>query len=144
MTVVASAVSKTCSVGRAFTRLPALIFAALLISTAAANAETPATTNITTAADQPETRVDARFQRRYDDNGAPGKLFGGLATVGDASNDAPIPEGVWLAGRVKQLDLDGWRAIVGAAGFTLLEHYYRPPGRPQAEQPWLATVWRKV
>lgn len=42
MTVVASAVSKTCSVGRAFTRLPALIFAALLISTAAANAETPA------------------------------------------------------------------------------------------------------
>ena len=41
-------------------------------------------------------------------------------------------------------DLDGWRAIVGAAGFTLLEHYYRPPGRPQAEQPWLATVWRKI
>jgi len=22
-------------------------------------------------------------------------------------------------------------------------HYYRPPGRPRHQQPWLATVWRK-
>ncbi len=40
-------------------------------------------------------------------------------------------------------DLATWRATVEDAGFTLLEHYYRPPGRPCAEQPWLATVWRK-
>ncbi len=40
-------------------------------------------------------------------------------------------------------DLDAWRGIVEAAGFTLLEHYYRPPGRPRAEQPWLATVFRR-
>ena len=41
-------------------------------------------------------------------------------------------------------DLDAWQATASAAGFTLLEHYYRPPGRPRAEQPWLATVWRKA
>jgi SAM-dependent methyltransferase len=41
-------------------------------------------------------------------------------------------------------DLDTWRSFVSAAGFEELEHYYRPPGRPRHEQPWLATVWRKV
>jgi SAM-dependent methyltransferase len=28
------------------------------------------------------------------------------------------------------------------AGFDVLEHYYRPPRRPRAEQPWLAVVSR--
>jgi SAM-dependent methyltransferase len=41
------------------------------------------------------------------------------------------------------LDLQAWRAVVTAAGFVELEHYYRPAGRPRAQQPWLATVWRK-
>ena len=41
------------------------------------------------------------------------------------------------------LDLDTWRSMVTAAGFVELEHYYRPPGLPRAEQPWLATVWRR-
>ena len=40
-------------------------------------------------------------------------------------------------------DLPTWTEVVTAAGFTLLDHYYRPPGLPRAEQPWLATVWRK-
>ena len=40
--------------------------------------------------------------------------------------------------------LDGWRAHVAAVGFVLLDHYYRPPGRPRAEQPWLVTVWRSA
>lgn len=40
-------------------------------------------------------------------------------------------------------DLESWRRYVTAAGFTELEHYFRPPGRPREEQPWLATVWRK-
>lgn len=40
-------------------------------------------------------------------------------------------------------DLAGWRKFVEAAGFTELEHYYRPTGLPCAEQPWLATVWRR-
>lgn len=36
-----------------------------------------------------------------------------------------------------------WRALVSAAGFDEITHYYRPPGVPRAQQPWLATVWRK-
>ena len=39
-------------------------------------------------------------------------------------------------------DLDVWCALVTDAGFSLLEHYYRPQGRPRAEQPWLAAVFR--
>ena len=41
-------------------------------------------------------------------------------------------------------DLEQWRALVTARGFVEVEHYYRPAGRPRAEQPWLATVFRKV
>lgn len=40
--------------------------------------------------------------------------------------------------------LESWRAIVTAAGFTEIEHFYRPPGKPRAEQPWLVTVWRRA
>ena len=52
----------------------------------------------------------------------------------------------WARGRYGCFhDLETWRAYVSAAGFRKLHHYYRPPGRPRAraEQPWLATVWRK-
>ncbi len=41
-------------------------------------------------------------------------------------------------------DIAAWRAYVMAAGFTELMHYYRPPGFPIEQQPWLASVWRKV
>ncbi len=40
-------------------------------------------------------------------------------------------------------DFDTWRDHVTAAGFIEVKHYYRPPGRPHHQQPWLATVWRK-
>ncbi|HEX9569795.1 MAG TPA: class I SAM-dependent methyltransferase [Rhodospirillales bacterium] len=40
-------------------------------------------------------------------------------------------------------DLDTWRNFVTAAGFLELQHYFRPPGLPRHQQPWLATVWRK-
>jgi SAM-dependent methyltransferase len=40
--------------------------------------------------------------------------------------------------------LESWRALVTAAGFVELAHYYRPAGKPRSEQPWLATVWRRV
>ena len=51
----------------------------------------------------------------------------------------------WVGGRYGCFwDLATWRALVTAAGFAELHHYYRPPGRPRHEQPWLATVWRKV
>lgn len=41
-------------------------------------------------------------------------------------------------------DLETWRQYLEAAGFTELSHYYRPAGKPFEEQPWLASVWRKV
>ena len=41
-------------------------------------------------------------------------------------------------------DLETWRRYVSAAGFVELTHYYRPPGLPREQQPWLASVWRKL
>lgn len=37
-----------------------------------------------------------------------------------------------------------WRDSMTESGFEELEHYYRPEGRPRPEQPWLASVWRKL
>ena len=41
-------------------------------------------------------------------------------------------------------DWPAWRAVVTAAGFEELEHFYRPAGLPIEQQPWLASVWRRV
>ncbi len=50
----------------------------------------------------------------------------------------------WSDGRYGSFhDLACWRTYLGAAGFDELEHYYRPPGLPLAQQPWLASVWRR-
>jgi SAM-dependent methyltransferase len=40
-------------------------------------------------------------------------------------------------------DLAAWQAFLRAAGFDELLHYYRPPGLPREQQPWLASVWRR-
>ena len=40
-------------------------------------------------------------------------------------------------------DLDSWSDCMTAAGFVEITHYYRPPGLPREQQPWLASVWRK-
>jgi SAM-dependent methyltransferase len=39
-------------------------------------------------------------------------------------------------------DLETWRRHLSAAGYTELDHYFRPAGVPRERQPWLATVWR--
>lgn len=41
------------------------------------------------------------------------------------------------------LDWEAWRSLMVAVGFLELSHYYRPPGLPREQQPWLASVWRK-
>jgi len=41
-------------------------------------------------------------------------------------------------------DLDAWRRYMSAAGFVELTHYYRPPHLPPEQQPWLASVWRRI
>ena len=67
------------------------------------------------------------------------------------------PGGVLFSSNPRGADVEGWngtrygtylcletyRRYLQGAGFVELEHYYRPPGRPRAEQPWLASVWRK-
>ena len=61
-----------------------------------------------------------------------------------SSNPRGRNEEGWSGGRYGCFhDLETWRAYVTTAGFRELNHYYRPAGRPRAEQPWLATVWRK-
>jgi len=40
-------------------------------------------------------------------------------------------------------DYASWERYLVAAGFAPLHHYYRPPGLPREQQPWLASVWRK-
>jgi SAM-dependent methyltransferase len=40
-------------------------------------------------------------------------------------------------------DLAQWRRFVTGAGFEEIRHYYRPPGLPRSQQPWLASLWRR-
>ena len=50
----------------------------------------------------------------------------------------------WNGGRYgAYYDLETWRSYMLTAGFVELTHYYRPPGVPRDQQPWLASVWRK-
>lgn len=37
-----------------------------------------------------------------------------------------------------------WQRLLADANFQEVTHYYRPPGKPRQQQPWLATVWRKA
>ena len=61
-----------------------------------------------------------------------------------SSNPRGNNEEGWNRGRYGAYhDIESWRAYVEAAGFTELTHYYRPPGLPRDQQPWLASVWRK-
>ncbi len=62
-----------------------------------------------------------------------------------SSNPRGANEEGWSRGRYGVYhDLEAWRAHVTAAGFRELEHYYRPAGLPREQQPWLASVWRKL
>ena len=61
-----------------------------------------------------------------------------------SSNPRGRNEEGWNNGRYGAYhDLDTWRAQMTAAGFVELDHYYRPPGLPREQQPWLASVWRR-
>jgi SAM-dependent methyltransferase len=61
-----------------------------------------------------------------------------------SSNPRGDNEEGWNRGRYGVYhDLSAWRRHMTAAGFTELEHYYRPQGLPREQQPWLAGVWRK-
>jgi SAM-dependent methyltransferase len=61
-----------------------------------------------------------------------------------SSNPRGANEEGWNRGRYGVYhDLEAWRRYLAAAGFAELDHYYRPEGLPRAQQPWLASVWRR-
>jgi SAM-dependent methyltransferase len=80
-----------------------------------------------------------------------------LPRVLAALHDALRPRGVLFSSNPRGPDTEGWsgdrygayhsletwRTYLTSAGFTEIDHYYRPTGRPRDQQPWLATVWRK-
>jgi SAM-dependent methyltransferase len=62
-----------------------------------------------------------------------------------SSNPRGHNEEGWIGERYGvQHDLPAWRRFLAGAGFEELEHYYRPAGLPRAQQPWLASVWRRA
>lgn len=61
-----------------------------------------------------------------------------------ASNPRGANQEGWARGRYGVWhDWPQWQALLEAAGFEALEHYYRPAGLPREQQPWLASVWRR-
>jgi SAM-dependent methyltransferase len=62
-----------------------------------------------------------------------------------SSNPHGHNEEGWNRGRYGVYhDLESWRRYLMDAGFTELSHYYRPPGLPREQQPWLASLWRNA
>ena len=62
-----------------------------------------------------------------------------------SSNPRGDNEEGWNGGRYGVYhDLASWRRYLLAAGFIELEHYFRPEGLPREQQPWLASVWRRI
>ncbi len=62
-----------------------------------------------------------------------------------SSNPHGQNEEGWSRGRYGAYhDLETWRRYLSAAGFVELTHYYRPAGLPREQQPWLASVWRRL
>jgi SAM-dependent methyltransferase len=62
-----------------------------------------------------------------------------------SSNPRGSNEEGWNNGRYGVYhDLEAWRRYMSAARFVELAHYYRPDGLPREQQPWLASVWRRL
>jgi SAM-dependent methyltransferase len=62
-----------------------------------------------------------------------------------SSNPHGSNEEGWNRGRYGAYhDPEAWRRYGEAAGFIELASYYRPAGLPREQQPWLATVWRRI
>jgi len=62
-----------------------------------------------------------------------------------SSNPHGHNEEGWSGGRYgAYYDLQTWQRHMSDAGFIELTHYYRPDGLARNQQPWLASVWRKL
>ncbi len=61
-----------------------------------------------------------------------------------SSNPHGHNEEGWNRGRYGAFhDWETWCRFMQQAGFEELNHYYRPPGLPREQQPWLASSWRR-
>ncbi len=61
-----------------------------------------------------------------------------------SSNPRGANDEGWNRGRYGAYhDIEAWRGYMQDAGFSELEHYYRPEGLPREQQPWLASAWRR-
>jgi SAM-dependent methyltransferase len=61
-----------------------------------------------------------------------------------SSNPRGANQEGWNRGRYGAYhDPDSWHEFMSDAGFVELTRYYRPAGLPRAQQPWLASVWRR-
>ena len=75
------------------------------------------------------------------------ELYATLKTGGVlfSSNPHGHNEEGWSGGRYgAYYDLQTWQRHMSDAGFVELTHYYRPDGLARHQQPWLASVWRKL
>jgi SAM-dependent methyltransferase len=74
------------------------------------------------------------------------ELWGSLKTDGVLFSSNPRGENQegWSGERYGVYhDWERWSQFLTAARFTEITHYYRPPGLPREQQPWLASLWRK-
>jgi SAM-dependent methyltransferase len=74
-------------------------------------------------------------------------LYGSLKSNGVLFSSNPRGENQegWSGQRYGvYYNLERWRDLMIAAGFFEITHYYRPPGLPIEQQPWLASLWRKI
>ena len=75
------------------------------------------------------------------------RLRGALAPRGVLFSSNPRGSNVegWNGSRYGAYhDLGAWTRFVVEAGFEPVDHYYRPPGKPRDQQPWLASTWRRL
>jgi SAM-dependent methyltransferase len=75
------------------------------------------------------------------------ELYGALKPAGVlfSSNPRGKNEEGWNGERYGAYhDWNTWHRYLSQAGFTPIEHYYRPSGLPLEQQPWLASVWRRT
>ncbi len=62
---------------------------------------------------------------------------GGILFMSNPRGDA---EG-WQGERYGHyMEFEASKTCLEQAGFSILDHYYRPEGKPRAQQPWLAMV----
>ena len=74
-----------------------------------------------------------------------GELFAALRPGGVLFSSNPRGEGEGMNGPRygNYMEFETYGALLEAAGFEVVHHYYRPKDKPREEQPWLAVVAKK-